>query len=233
MRGMRDGVPLAVSVTSSRENRPVPKKRKGAKGTPVTSGQGRRSAPAKPSNAAIDHKEPRDKAQGLKGAIVVGVAAGSLLLSAFVREPLEEVLTGPAGTQAATVAWNLCSIIVGSAATLLLLVSHAEMRLARTGRRRGWADGRLVTDVLALIANAVLWAFVATFLVVRSPSDEIHVLDLLGQAASLGSIVGLGATTLWGARLYAQLLVSLSIARKLEALVILMIAAAAWPIIWY
>jgi hypothetical protein len=211
----------------------MPKKRKGAKGKPVTSGQGLRSAPAKPSNAAIDHEAPRDRARGLKGAILVGVAAGSLLLSALVHEPLKEVLTGPAGTQAATVAWNFCSIIVGSAATLLLLVSHAEMRLARSGRPRGWADGRLVTDVLALIANAVLWAFVATFLVVRSPSDEIHVLDLLGRAAGLGSIVGLGAATLWGARLYAELFVGLTITRKFEAFAILLIAAAAWPITWY
>lgn len=208
----------------------MPKKRRA--GNPSAPISRRQLASAKSTNipSPLGGTAAAPRLKGLKGAIVVGVAAISLLLAAVASEPMEQLLLGSAGTRAAAVAWSLCSIVVGSAATLLLLISHAELGRADSLR---WSDGRFVTDILALVANAVLWAFVATFLVVLSPSDEIHILDLLGRAASLGSVVGLAAATLWGAFVYSNLFVGLSGGKKRQAFAILAVAAVAWPIIWY
>lgn len=170
---------------------------------------------------------------GLKGGLLVGVAAFSLLLSLPLSGPFLHLLTGGPKDAVAVFAWNVSALTVGSAAVMLLLVGHAEMRLARDPRVRRWGQGRLLTDSLTFIATAVLWALAFSFLVVTSPSRDIQVLDMLGRAASLGSIVGLAASAIWGTRLYVEVFPRLATRAKVEAFIVMGIGGAIFPIVWF
>lgn len=55
---------------------------------------------------------------------------------------------------------------------------------------------------------------------------------MLGRAASLGSVVGLAASTIWGARLYVEVFPRLATRAKVEAFIVLGAGVSIFPIVW-
>jgi len=167
-----------------------------------------------------------------RSALVILVAALTLAGSQPISRPLRQVLTADAGTPAATAIWNISTLTVGSAVCLIILISHADLRAKGAGAGP-WRGGRLIGETLTLIAGSVLWLLLVTFLEIRSPSDRLQVLDLLGRAASLGSVLGLGLACLRAAWLYAHAVRQLAVTARFEALIITAIFSCLYPVIWF